>query len=337
MNYWKKLKQPPWRVVVPGIFLVLLVPTSYLIWQPGRTIRDGRHDLGHNGLWLAHGWMGANEWFIKHGKTNQFEQYRSTNGIHRLAERVRKHRITEVFPHLCPAEMDGNLPAVDDEQTERFLDAMEGVRVLPWIGGPNNGSVFAKDDRWRAKFTSSIRHLLTRHPRLAGVHLNVEPMPSGSKDFLKLLEDIRQNLPEGKLLSVAAYPPPTRWQPVEDVHWNESYFREVAKRCDQIVVMMYDTAIRLPKFYQRLMADWTVEVLAWSEGKEILLGLPAYSDVDVDYHHPRVENLQNALRGVHRGLSRKPLPSHYRGVALYADWEIDESEWQLLREQFLKR
>jgi D-methionine transport system ATP-binding protein len=62
-------------------------------------------------------------------------------------------------------------------------------------------------------------------------------MPSGDSDFLKLLDAIRAVLPKGKLLSIAAYPPPTRWHPFPEVHWEQNYFREVAKRCDQVAVM----------------------------------------------------------------------------------------------------
>lgn len=336
MNWWRILKQPPWRTLVPGLILVLLVPLAYWAWTPGLDLLDGRHDRGQNGLWLAHGWLGADVWFTTNGKTNQFDRYRSPESLRLLAARLKQHHITDVFPHLCPVEVDGSLPAIDAQQTERFLDALPGVRVLPWIGGPNGGNVRARDARWRAAFANAIRQLLAAHPRFAGVHLNVEPLTSGDGDFLKLLEDIRRALPAKAMLSIAAYPPPTRWQPVEDVHWDEAYFRQVAARCDQLAVMLYDTALRKPKLYERLMADWTVEVLAWSGGKEVLLGLPAYEDKDVDYHRPEVENLATALRGVHRGLSRQPLPAHYRGVAIYADWVTDEAEWSYFRDHFLK-
>src|SRR5688572_20150738 len=179
-----------------------------------------------------------------------------------------------------------------------------------------------------------IRALLSRHPRLAGVHLNVEPLRSGDKDFLVLLEEIRGGLPPGKVLSLAAYPPPTQWHPFPDVHWEESYFREVARRCDHVAVMMYDAGQKFPKTYQRLMADWTVEVLEWSEGKAVLLGVPTYDDAGVGYHDPKVENLENALLGIHRGLLRKSMAGNYQGVAIYCDWETSDSEWAYFREHF---
>jgi hypothetical protein len=176
--------------------------------------------------------------------------------------------------------------------------------------------------------------LLRRHPRLAGIHLNVEPWPDGHAGMLTLLEELRAAMPNGTLLSIAAYPPPTRWHPHPEVHWGEAYFQQVASRSDHLAVMMYDTSIRLRKPYVHLMAGWTEQVLDWSGDTPVLLGLPAYEDEGVDYHHPRVENLATGLAGVHAGLDRGELPDHYRGIAVYSHWTMDESEWQLLADRF---
>jgi len=182
-----------------------------------------------------------------------------------------------------------------------------------------------------------VLDLLQGHPRLAGVQVNIEPMPSGNPDFLTLLDELRQAMPTGKILSVAAYPPPTRWHPFPEGHWEESYFRQVAKRADQLAPMMYDTAIPLQKIYQHLMSTWTVDILNWSGDTQVLLGVPAYDDEGVLYHSPRVENLRNALLGIHEGLSRfKSLSGNYAGIAIYSEWEMDEQEWHYFKRNFAK-
>ena len=334
-NRFREVIKSARRVVFAILLLVVAVIIAYAVWRPGTEVRDGRNDRGSNGVWLAHGWLGGDEWFVRNNKTNEFTKYRAPDSIKALAEKLRRHGIKDVFPHLCPAEPTGHLPAVDAKQVEQFLDIFAAFRVIPWIGGPNGSSVRANDGRWRAVFVADIRALLDAHPRLAGVHLNVEPLPSGDKDFLVLLDEIRPRLPQGKLLSLAAYPPPTRWHPFPEVHWEEDYFRDVARRCDQLAVMMYDAGQRIPKTYQRLMADWTGEVLKWSVGKGILLGVPTYDDAGVGYHDPRVENLRNGLLGIHTGLSRN-VTSNYQGVAIYCEWETSETEWAYFREHFLK-
>ena len=101
--------------------------------------------------------------------------------------------------------------------------------------------------------------------------------------------------------------------------------------------MLYDTAIRLPKVYRHLLSRWTDDVLTWSGDTPVLLGIPAYDDAGVAYHYPEVENLDNALRGVHGGLSRfGELPANYAGIAIYCEWEMDAAEWACLREGFGK-
>ncbi len=320
------------------VLLALLAAavSAYWLWRPGLDVRDGRHDRGSNGIWIAHGWLGGDEWFVRNGKTNQFTKYRARENIVELSARLRRHRITDVFPHLCPVEPTGQLPPVNPVQVERFLDALNGTRVMPWIGGPNGTSARLTDSRWRTAFASSARELLTVHPRFAGVHLNIEPLPSGDRDFLLLLDELRRVLPRGKVLSVAAYPPPTRWHPFPEVHWEENYFREVARRADQMAVMMYDAGQNLGKPYQQLMADWTGEVLAWCEGKPVLLGVPTYDDAGVGYHNPKAENLKNALWGIHRGLTKADTTRGFQGVAIYCEWETGEGEWDLWRQGFLK-
>ena len=207
---------------------------------------------------------------------------------------------------------------------------------MPWVGGVLGDSARPDASTWRAGFVRSVSNLLREHPRLAGVQVNIEPMPSGNQDFLLLLAELRAAMPSGKVLSVAAYPPPTRWQPAPEVHWSEDYFRAVAKEADQLAVMMYDTSIRLAKPYEHVMSAWTSEVLLWAGNKPVLLGVPTYDDAGVGYHHRDVENLEHALRGVHARLAGYGrLPANYQGVAIYCEWEMDDAEWTYWRKYFV--
>jgi len=330
------LLRAPWRTLIPSLGILLILALGWTLWSPGKSVRDGQHDLGTNAIWLQHGWLGDDAWFERYDKDPSL--FRSSERIQELAKRMDQHGMTTLFPHLCPCDPKGPIAEVDAEQTERFLDAFPESRVLPWIGGVYESHAFPAQELWRKRFIASVLDLLEAHPRLAGVHVNIEPMPSGNPNFLLLLEELKAAMPADKLLSVAAYPPPTRWHPFPEVHWEEAYYREVAKRVDQMAPMMYDTSIQFPKFYQQLMASWSEEVLTWSEGTETFLGLPAYEDHGVGYHHPHVENLENALLGIHAGLTRSSeLPPSYAGVAIYSDWVMDEQEWELFRNGFQRK
>lgn len=336
MKFLKTILRPPWRTIIGGGLVLTIFFVALSVWQPGLDIRDGRHDLGNNGIWLGHGWLGGDAWFAENGKTNELSKFRDPKNIQALAELLKRHHIKDVFPHLCPSDPYGNLPKVDDAQVERFLAAFSDFRVMPWVGAPAGPSARPADARWRTSFVRSITNLIAAHPAFAGVQINIEPLNSGDKDFLVLLEQIHAALPKGKLLSVAAYPPPTHWQPTLEVHWEENYFRDVAKRCDQVAVMMYDTGLQVPKLYEHLMAQWTSETLLWSEGKPVLLGVPTYGDAEA-YHVAKVENLETALMGIHKSLGVSELPKSYQGVAIYSEWEMDSDEWKYFEEHFLKR
>lgn len=342
-NLWQVVKRPPWRTIVPAIALLLLVLGGRAAWSPGRDVTDGRHDLGRNGIWLQHGWLGHDSWFTENNRTDRLPQFRSAAKIRELAVTLRRNHITDVFPHLCPTRPSGEIMPVDDGQTELFLQEFKGFRVLPWIGGVMDADVTPDIPARRRVFAQSIVALLRKHPRLAGVHLNVEPWPSGNRDMLTLLDEIRAALPKGKILSVAAYPPPTYWHPFPEVHWEQAYFQEVAKRVDQMVVMMYDTALKDGKLYQYLMRSWTQQVLDWTtatgnqQSPTVLLGIPTYDDAGVGYHNPAVENMTNAVLGIHAGLNHyQPLPAHYQGVAVYCEWKTSDADWQYWQKHFVR-
>lgn len=314
--------------------MLMILGSGYGLWRPGLDIQDGRHDRRHNGMWLQHGWLGADAWFIEHRRQGKRSFFRDRKSIEELATKLRNGHISDLYPHLCPAQRGGAIPAVDDAQTERFLDACSGMRVLPWVGGKLNSNVFPANPEWRSHFEESICRLLHRHPRLLGVHVNIEPWPDGNTDLLKLLDELHTVLPTGCILSVAAMPPHV--SQVDDPHWDEAYFRRVAGRVDQLAVMMYDTALQNPKRYEALMADWTVQIVDWSETcPEVLLSVPAYDDVTLG-HNPKIENMHHALFGIHAGLMRQtPLPRRYRGVAVYCEWQMTQNDWSEFNRYYL--
>ncbi len=336
MRILQILCKPPWRTIIPLLGIIGILLTGYTIWSPGAEVVDGRHDLGHNGIWLGHGWLGDDGWFRRYNKSR--ESFRNPEAIKLLAERLKQHGIKYVYPHLCPCDTDGQIALEDPNQTDLFLSIFQEFEVMPWVGGVLNQQCYVNRGDWRATFIESILALLERHPQLAGVQINIEPMPDGNREFLILLEELFNALPEGKRLSIAAYPPPSRWHSFPEAHWSRTYYEQVAGRCDQLVPMMYDTAIRWDKVYQNTMRRWTRDILEWSGETEVLLGIPAYEDAGVGYHHPRVENLTNALRGIHAGLNCYPtLPIQYQGVAIYCAWEMDESKWAALKKLFNRR
>lgn len=340
MRYTDAMAIPIQKCVLRALLAAAIIAAvgllAYTIWQPGLNVTDGRNDRRTNGIWIQHGWLGDDAWFDRYDKDRSL--FRDASNITALADLLREHGIKYVFPHLCPCKPRGAIASVDDNQTARMLDTFNktnGYAVLPWVGGALNVHAFPDNPIWRGAFVDSVVALLAQHPRFAGIHVNIEPMPTGHAGFLTLLDELRAVIPPDNLISVAAYPPPTRWHPHDDVHWDEAYYRQVTTRCDQVVPMMYDTALSHAKVYRHLMASWTEEVHSWSNGTQVLLGVPAYDDAEADYHDPSVENLQHALPAIHAGLARfESLPSNYAGIAIYCEWEMNEMKWRMLKESF---
>lgn len=337
------MKIRPLRTLLLLLVLLGAGVVAYVFWSPGQDVTEGLHDLHANGIWIQHGWLGDADWFQRNHRDPA--RFNDPEEVADLAAMFRDHHIRYVFPHLCPTRGTGEIPGIDAEKTERFLDEMGDIQVLPWIGGQRNGHCDPSSKDWRDRFIGTTVSMLQAHPRLAGVQVNIEPMPSGDPDFLLLLKELKAALPVDKMLSVAAYPPPTIWQkdPGKDLHWDEAYYRAIGAVVDQIVPMMYDTGLHKPKFYEQVMRNWTGDILTWSRPAKVLLGVPAYGAEDAEaarYHDPKVENLKYSLRGIHAGLeasSMGTLPDTYGGVAIYCEWEMDELEWAEFRARFLKR
>ena len=322
----KKLGKSLLRIAA-ALSVILGVPAlCYWAWQPGSN--EQLPEYANNAIWLGHGWLGDDSWFIRN-KRNK-DDFRSVGKISALFKKLSDNKISTVYPHLCPAQLNGKIAPYDSIQVERFLDiaARYNIKVIPWIGGVFEESARPADEKWRQNFVASVDELLKKHPRLAGVQVNIEPMPSGNIDFSVLLKEL-QKVTLGKIMSVAAYPPPTRWHQFPDVHWHVFYIIRLTNHCDQLAVMMYDTAIPLEKFYIKLMTDWTNQLTAATRSSdcELLLGIPAYDDAEVGYHHPRVENINSALQGISAS-SRK---NEANGIAIYCEWEMDENEWSVWR------
>lgn len=327
----------PWKRLAIIATLLGVVLLGYLIWSPGERYNDGRHDLRQNGIWIQHGWIGDDLWFAKHNKEQKKPQFRQQKQLTAFAQKLKKHHITDVFPHLAPANSSGALLSPDHKQLARLLDTMPEVRVMPWIGGVYKKHVHPDLKRWRRRFIADVVALLSKHPRLAGVHLNVEPWPSGEADMLRFLDELKAAMPTDKRLSVAAYPPPVPIVGNLKVHWTPAYISQVARRVDHMAFMNYDSGLKLQKLYIALMSRWTKQILDATAGTEVLLGLPVYDDAGMAWHDPRVENLTTGLAGTQEGLSHySSPPKHYRGVSIYSDWEMDASEWAQFSTEFLK-
>jgi hypothetical protein len=288
-------------------------------------VKGGAFDKGDNALWMRRHWMHENP---------------TPDEIAALAGSLRAHGIKRIYPFLGPMDREGwpgwrskaGFVRYDPERAARFLSDIHRIapeiRVMPWTGGILDRDVNLKDEPQRRAFAEHARHLV--EAGADGIHLNIEPLASGTPEYLELLREVKAAIGP-RTLSVAALPPPIPGQPGEDMHWELPFLREVCRNADEIAVMAYNTGLTSPPAFESLIATWTKDLAVAlppprTGGCEWLMGVPAYDD-DKDYHRPDVETIEHSLNGIVAGLGAIKDPEHFRGVAIYASFTTDERKW----------
>jgi len=265
-----------------------------------------------------------------------------------LVWRLRDHGVRDLFFHVGPLDARGDIPAWDAETwrvtRDRIRALLPSARLFAWVGGVTDFALAPAADvvdlasvDTRKAIAATCASLITKGG-FDGIHYDLELIATGDRDWLDLLERTRPVAP----LSVATpnLRPPFPWpaggwldhRVLTASLWTLDYFRELATRCDQIAVMAYDTAMPTPPLYARFVA-WETAALArglQSSDCRLLIGVPSYDDGGPT-HFRGAETLATALLGVRAGLARAGPSRNFDGVALYAEWTTDATEWRDLR------
>ncbi|MEU3978623.1 glycosyl hydrolase family 18 protein [Streptomyces sp. NPDC026672] len=328
----------PWRWVrrgVVGLVLVVLVPllgaeaalrVNYA-GDPG----DGTFTRHRDALWLGHAWVDGRK---------------KDADVAALARRLRGTGIRDLYVHSGPLEHDGTLPASAYPRARWLTDAVHreipGVRVQTWLGDKlateTPDGLHLERAATRTAIVASTRQVLAAG--FDGAHFDLEPLHSGDRDYLSLLDDLRRvTRARGALLSVAAH----QIDPLPAFHafwgtvaghpkwWSQAYFAQVARRVDQIAVMSYDTMQPLASLYGGYVAQQTSLALEVTPPTtDLLMGLPFYHENRFG-HRARAETVPAAVRGVRLGLSRTDADRPAFGVALYVDFAATEADWSAYR------
>ncbi|WDV54302.1 glycosyl hydrolase family 18 protein [Streptomyces coeruleorubidus] len=323
-----------------AVVLVLLVPllsvlTALRINYMGDPA-DGTHTRNRDALWLGHAWVDGRK---------------KDADVTALARRLQGTGIRDLYVHSGPLEHDGTLPKSVYPRARWFIDAVHeklpGIRVQAFLGDVlategADGMVLENPDT-RAAVVRSARQILDTG--YEGIHLDLEPMPSGDRDYLTLLDALRRETrSRDAQLSVAAH----QIDPLPALHtvfglftahpkwWSQEFFGQVARRVDQIAVMSYDTAQPLESTYGGYVAQQTSLALEVTPpSTDLLMGLPFYWESNFD-HWGHAETVPAAVRGVRLGLSRTDADRARFGVALYIDFAATEADWRAYKEDWVR-
>jgi hypothetical protein len=308
------------------VFLVLAVPLAayavslrvHFTGDPAAEARTRNQDA----FWLGHAWVDGRK---------------TPADVTALARRLQGTGIRDLYVHTGPLEHDGTLPLAKVSPKARwFVDAVHaaapGVRVQAWLGDivqPGKDPGMDLDDpEVRKRVVASAAAVLQQG--FDGIHYDFEPVRSGSKGYLAVLDETRAL---GTTLSVAAAQIDPLWYlhaiPV-DKWWSQDYFRQVAERVNQVAVMSYDTALPLESLYGGYVAKQTRLALEVTPpGTDLLMGLPAYWENN-PAHWGNAETVTAAVRGARLGLGDSPRQNF--GLALYVDFAATDEHWTAYRD-----
>lgn len=324
-------------VVLALILLPLGVAAVALRIQYAGDVRADTQTRGRDAVWLGHAWVDG----------------RKTDAdVATLAKLLDGTGMRDLYVHTGPLERDGSLPESVHPRAQWFLAAVRRaapeLRVQAWLGGlvlPEKKRGMDLDDpAVRDRITASAGQVLDLG--FAGVHLDLEPVRSGSKAFLSLLDQV-DAVTTGRqaVLSIAA----PQLDPLPGLHslagalvgrekwWSQDYFAAAARRVDQIAVMSYDTMMPLESLYGGQVAQQTALALEVTPPDvDLLMGLPAYQENNFD-HWSFAETVSAAVRGARLALGREAPDRQTFGLALYVDFTATPEDWAAYRQDWCSR
>jgi hypothetical protein len=183
------------------------------------------------------------------------------------------------------------------------LTAMIGRRLC---GASKDKCFDASDAQRQAQLESTATGLW--RAGFDGVQLDFEPVPDGDETLVAILGRLRRTRPPGKTLSLAGYflqPDAAQFHfrpnakgPL--LQWTPGYYRRLLAQVDQVMVMVYDTALADPDEY-RAFASWQTTQfleLARPQRAAVQIGLPSDVPGRTGLYDRRAENLRTGLEGV---------------------------------------
>ncbi|CAL9581870.1 hypothetical protein [Streptomyces sp. enrichment culture] len=322
-----------------AVLLVLLLPllaaeTALRVNYTGDPA-DGTRTRNRDAIWLGHAWVDGRK---------------KDADLTALARSLKTTGIRDLYVHTGPMEHDGTLPEALYPKARWFVDGVHrelpGVRVQAFLGDvlatESPDGMRLEKAATRAAVVGSARQVLD--VGYDGVHLDLEPLHSGDRNYLSLLDDVRTvTRARGAQLSVAAH----QIDPLPGFHsfwgtvaghpkwWSQEFFGRVARRVDQIAVMSYDTMQPLESLYGGYVAQQTSLALEVTPPTtHLLMGLPFYHENRFG-HWAHAETVAAAVRGVRLGLSRTDADRERFGVAAYIDFAATDEDWASYRDDWV--
>lgn len=309
------------RLAVLGLLAILLcwLCWDYFAYPLSAKVSGTVPAQADDGIWLRYKW-----YFNEHTEAEW----------QRMLARLKEERFRYAYFHVRGIISSGTLRFHYLEKAKHLIARVrEGspeTKVIAWVyvgTVPEYGGVDLSKPTVRDQIVKETRWLI-EDCGFDGVQLDYEFCFNGDSGFLKLLDATKKVVPTDRLLSVAT----PMWYPAGGLWgWTNDYFEQVARRCDQICVMGYDSYFYLPRAYVWLLRENVIQVSQSVGGANpkctVLIGIPTFED-GTPGHSNHAETLTLALKAVRDGYasprSRKDV---LRGVVVFAEYTTLPDEW----------
>ncbi len=333
------------RTFVPILLLLLslVAVARACVFRPATTFPGSYFNHGANAVWLGVEWL---------------DQPHGDDEITRLANDLARRQIRYVFAYTSYWKSNDQFNSTYSHASE-FVRALKSaqpeIKVEAWIGlplkhaGSTNGNVDLTDSASRQKIVAFSRELIAQN-RFDGIHLDAEPIPDGDSGVLALLDELRAALGPASILSISTVRywllPLNVPEPLPSLSgWSGRYYREVARRVNQIAVLTYDTGLTSAWLYREWTRFQVIDISRALDNAraldgsrvELFFGVPT-SEEKTSTHTPSAENIASGLQGVVDGLNDADArASSVSGIAIYPYWETDSAKWATYESLWLGR
>jgi len=278
----------------------------------------------------------------------------STKDVEQLAERLKMNNIKYAYIFAGPYQKDGHLPDYTfsnkaKENIAILKKIYPKVKILPWIGGVQNKTVYLERKEWVKNAIIDTVKLIKTMP-VDGIHLDLEyVIYSGAKfNYNKLSpgsysqywalfhKELRLALPESfissVIVSIASGTKPWKYKHT----LNE--IKEISSFVDQISFMFYETGLMDLKDYDDNLKE---QILMIKELKSLptnrsqyLIGLGIFNEEPnlKAFRDLGFKNLPLTLKLVQKTENNtKQKEVIVDGFAIFCEWMTAEQEWKQLR------
>jgi hypothetical protein len=213
-------------------------------------------------------------------------------------------------------QITGFLDLIDKFKNEKNYDFV----VLPY--SEINTYNYSFNDELRENFLIDYTNLMNLG--FDGIYLDIEPVKFSERtEFLDFLELVGSKIPAGKILGVYTGTLAEDKNNNNEWAWDKDFFINVSEKVDLITVPGYDYGIKSKEEYENELRRQVAEIP--------LLNLNCKLNFAIPTHNEFPETINISLP-VYYSEEEKSNVNGFNGVCLFAEWTMDEKEWEVYEE-----